>query len=124
MQYYRNGYQYTAGITEFTYLLCQSFQFKLQRTVTFFILQLLRQLAVNGIITDLHSLHHSGAFYHNAATEQLMFIQKINFTVIPLELSRCNSFFSFLTFTVQRCLIQLQGSFQQNTVCRYFIAGL
>ena len=53
-----------------------------------------------------------------------MFIQKINFTVIPLELSRCNSFFSFLAFTVQRCLIQLQRSFQQNTVCRYFITGL
>ncbi len=124
MQYYRNCYQHTAGITEFTYLLCQSFQLQLQRTVAFIILQLLRQLAVNGIITYLQSLHHSGAFYHNAATKQLMFIQKINFTVIPLELSRCNSFFSFLAFTVQRCLIQLQRSFQQNAVCRYFIAGL
>ena len=53
-----------------------------------------------------------------------MFIKKINFTVIPLELSRCNSFFSFLAFTVQRCLVQLQRTFQQNAVCRYFIAGL
>ena len=124
MQYYRNCYQHTAGITEITYLLCQSFQLQLQRTVTFIILQLLRQLAVNGIITYLHSLHHRSTFYHNAATEQLVFIQKVNFTVIPLELSRCNSFFSFLAFTVQRCLIQLQRSFQQNAVRRYFIACL
>ena len=124
VQHYRYCYQHTAGIAEFTYLLCQSFQLQLQRTVTFIILQLLRQLAVNGIITYLHSLHHSGAFYYNASTKQLMFIQKINFTVIPLELSRCNSFFSFLAFTVQRCLIQLQRSFQQNAVRRYFIACL
>ena len=124
MQYYRNCYQHTAGITEFTYLLCQSFQFKLQRTITLIILQLLRQLAVNGIITDFHSLHHSGAFYHNAATEQLMFIKKVNFTVIPLKVSRCNCFFSFLAFAVQRCLVQLQCSIQQNTVCRYFITSL
>ena len=124
MQHYRYCYQHTAGIAEFTYLLCQSLQLQFQRAVTLVILQLLRKLAVNGIITNLHSLHHSSTFYYNAAAEQLMFIQKINFTVIPLELSRCNSFFSFLAFTVQRCLIQLQRSFQQNTVCRYFIAGL
>ena len=124
MQYYRNCYQHTAGITEFTYLLCQSLQLQLQRTVTFIILQLLRQLSVNRIITNLHSLHHSGAFYHNAATEQLMFIQKINFTVIPLELSRCNSFFSFLAFAVQCCLIKLQRTIQQNTICRNFITCL
>ena len=124
MQHYCYRYQHTAGIAEFTYLLCQSLQLQLQRTVAFIILQLLRQLAVNGIITYLHRLHHSGAFYHNTATKELMFIQKINFTVIPLELSRCNSFFSFLAFTVQRCLIQLQRSFQQHAVCRYFIASL
>ena len=124
MQYYRNCYQHTAGITEFTYLLCQSLQLQLQRTVAFIILQLLRQLAVNGIITYLYRLHHSSAFYYNAASEQLMFIKKVNFTVIPLEVSRCNSFFSFLAFTVQRCLVQLQRSFQQNTICRNFITCL
>ena len=124
MQHYRNCYQHTAGITEFTYLLCQSLQLQLQRTVTFIILQLLRQPAINGIIAYLHSLHHRSTFYHNAATEQLMFIKKVNFPVIPLKVSRCSSFFSFLAFTVQCCLVQLQRSFQQNAVCRYFITSL
>ena len=53
-----------------------------------------------------------------------MFIKKVNFPIIPLKVSRCNSFFSFLAFAVQRCLVQLQRSLQQNPVCRYFIASL